>query len=182
MIYIMRHGETDWNVQFKLQGQTNIPLNDKGIQMAKDAALKNPDLHFDLCFCSPLDRAKQTAEIFLEGTDTPIITDERLLEMCMGEYEGTQNVFSKPDCPVYKLFKDPVHYAAPKGCESYEQVYERTGAFIREVLLSEENKDKNILVIGHCISNCSIINQFQHIDLAHFWDSSHGNCELIRLV
>lgn len=181
MIYIMRHGETDWNVKYKLQGQTNIPLNKHGMQMARDAALRYSDLHFDLCFCSPLDRAMKTAQLFLEGTNTLIRTDERLIEMNMGEYEGTENVFSKPDCPVYKLFKDPEHYIAPQGCESFEQVYNRTGAFIRDVLFSDRNKEKNILIIGHCISNCSIINQFQHIDLAHFWDSAHENCALIRL-
>lgn len=180
MIYIMRHGETDWNVKYKLQGQTNIPLNERGIQMARDVARKNKDLHFDLCFCSPLDRARKTAELFLEGSDTPILIDDRLMEMNLGEYEGTENVFSKPDCPVYNLFKDPTHYIAPENCESFEQVYERTGSFLSDIL--KEYPDKNILIIGHCISNCSIINQFRKIGLADFWDSSHGNCELIRLV
>lgn len=182
MIYIMRHGETDWNTRYKIQGQTDIPLNQHGIEMAKEAARKYSDMQFDLCFCSPLQRAMETARLFLSDKDTPIIPDERLLEMNMGEYEGTENVFSKPDCPVYKLFKDPVHYQAPEGCESYQQVYERTGAFIKEILFSEENRSKDILIVGHCISNCSIINQFRNIDLEHFWDAAHDNCELIRLL
>lgn len=182
MIYIMRHGQTDWNVKHKLQGRTNIPLNENGIQMAKDARLKNEELHFDICYCSPLDRAYQTAELFLENSDTPIIKEDRLMEMGMGEYEGYADVLAHPDCAVYNLFQDPAHYVAPKGCESYEQVYERTGAFMKEIVLPEHEKGKNILLIGHCISNCSIINRFKGIELAHFWDSAHGNCELIRLL
>lgn len=77
MLYIMRHGRTDWNVLHKLQGRTDIPLNDEGIKMAEAAALKYKDVHFDICYCSPLKRAKKTAEILLVGRDIPIISDDR---------------------------------------------------------------------------------------------------------
>ena len=66
MLYIMRHGKTDWNAKHKLQGRTDIPLNEEGIQMAEQAKEKYKDVNFDICYCSPLVRAKQTAEIVLE--------------------------------------------------------------------------------------------------------------------
>ena len=78
MLYILRHGKTDWNAAHKLQGKTDIPLNEEGINMAHDAAKECRDIHFDVCYSSPLIRAKQTAEIVLEGRDIPIITDSRL--------------------------------------------------------------------------------------------------------
>ena len=62
MLYIMRHGKTDGNALHKLQGRTDIPLNAEGISMAEAAAVEYADIHFDICFCSPLTRAKQTAE------------------------------------------------------------------------------------------------------------------------
>ena len=68
MLYIMRHGKTDWNAKHKLQGRTDIPLNEEGIQMAEQAKEKYKDVNFDICYCSPLVRAKQTAEIVLEET------------------------------------------------------------------------------------------------------------------
>ena len=84
MLYIMRHGKTDWNAKHKLQGRTDIPLNEEGIQMAEQAKEKYKDVNFDICYCSPLVRAKQTAEIVLEGRNIPIVYDDRLMEMCFG--------------------------------------------------------------------------------------------------
>ena len=86
MLYIIRHGKTDWNVLHKLQGRTDIPLNDEGRRMAEDARRAYRDVHFNVCFCSPLIRARETAEILLRGRDVPILTDERLAEMSFGSY------------------------------------------------------------------------------------------------
>ena len=104
MLYIMRHGRTDWNAAHKLQGCSDIPLNNEGRQMAEEAHKKYKDLKFDVCYCSPLIRARETAEIFLRGTNVPIIEDKRLHEMSFGIYEGVEHVTDKPDCSVYTLF------------------------------------------------------------------------------
>ena len=61
MLYIMRHGKTDWNAMRKLQGRTDIPLNEEGRQMAEHARTEYAVIHFDICYCSPLIRAKETA-------------------------------------------------------------------------------------------------------------------------
>lgn len=53
MLYIMRHGKTDWNAMRKLQGRTDIPLNEEGRQMAEHARTEYADIHFDICYCSP---------------------------------------------------------------------------------------------------------------------------------
>ena len=65
MLYIIRHGKTDWNVWHKLQGRTDIPLNEEGRQMAEAAREEYRDVHFDLCFCSPLIR-RDWGVIFLK--------------------------------------------------------------------------------------------------------------------
>lgn len=64
MLYIMRHGKTDWNAKHKLQGHADIPLNEEGRQMAEKAREEYDGPVFDVCYCSPLVRAKETAEIF----------------------------------------------------------------------------------------------------------------------
>ena len=104
MLYIMRHGKTDWNALHKMQGRTDIPLNEEGREMAAATGEKYRDLHFDVCYCSPLSRARETAEIFLRGREVPIHADERLMEMSFGTYEGLANSFQIPDCPINKLF------------------------------------------------------------------------------
>ena len=106
MLYIMRHGKTEWNELHKLQGRTDIPLNEEGRQMAKIAGEKYKDINFDVCYCSPLVRAKETAKLVLEGRNVPIIYDERLREMSFGIYEGT----NRPPSPAspFKIASEAV--------------------------------------------------------------------------
>lgn len=86
-LYIARHGQTDWNLQHKVQGQTDVPLNETGIEQAKELRNKVSKVNFDACFASPLSRAYRTAEIATEGK-YEIILDDRLRERCFGEIEG----------------------------------------------------------------------------------------------
>jgi len=183
MLYIMRHGKTDWNEKHKLQGRTDIPLNNEGISMAKNAAVDYADVNFDVCYCSPLKRAKLTAEILLEGRDVPILTDDRLVEMCFGIYEGVENSFSNPDLPINVLFKNPEKYIMPvEQAESFEQLYARTGEFIREVAEPLLKTGKDILIVGHGAMNSSIICQIKNIPIEKFWDAGIENCKLMRLI
>ena len=77
MIYIVRHGETDWNKEHRIQGHVDIPLNDQGKLDAKKAKDKLKKVKFDVVFSSPLSRAYETAKII---TDNEIIIDKRLME------------------------------------------------------------------------------------------------------
>lgn len=106
MLYIMRHGRTDWNERNKLQGRTDIPLNEAGRKMAEEAAAVYKNVPLDVCYCSPLARARQTAEIFLKDRNIPIITDDRLIEMSFGIYEGTEQSARALDCPINNYLKN----------------------------------------------------------------------------
>lgn len=182
MLYILRHGKTDWNVLYKTQGRIDIPLNDTGRKMARDAHDKYMDINFDVCYCSPLSRAKETAELILEGRDVPIIFDDRLMEMSFGIYEGTEKVFEKPECPLRPLFLDPVNYKAVEGGESFEELYARTGAFLDEVALPLVEEGKDVLIVGHGAMNLSIITRIKDIPLERFWETSIENCKLFKLI
>ena len=82
-IFVVRHGQTEWNVMKKMQGAADIELNEKGLSQASDTADMLRDLAFDIIFCSPLKRAKQTAEIINDDRGLNIIFDERLREEIM---------------------------------------------------------------------------------------------------
>ena len=181
MLYIMRHGKTDWNLKYKLQGRVDIPLNDEGRQMAIDARDRYKDVHFDVCYCSPLKRAKETAEILLEGRDIQIITDNRLMEMGFGECEGIENVLEREDCAAYKLFHDPANYIPAEGGETFEELYARTGELIDQVIMPLVNEGKDVLVVGHGAMNSAFINQIKNIPLERFWENGRKNCELIKI-
>ena len=174
MLYIIRHGKTDWNVLHKLQGRTDVPLNDEGRRMAEAAREEYRDVHFDVCFCSPLVRARETAEILLRGRDVP--------EMSFGSYEGQENSFDIPDCPINVLFFTPEQYVSPPGgAESLDDLFARTGAFLRERVDPLLQEGKDVLIVGHGAMNSSIVCQVRHLPRAQFWSAGIENCKLMRL-
>ena len=182
MLYIIRHGKTDWNLKHKLQGKTDIPLNDMGRDMAKEAGELYKDINFDVCYCSPLVRARDTAELVLNGRDVPIIIDERLSEMGFGIYEGTEEVFEKPECPVRELFFNPAGYKAVGGAESIEELLERTGSFLEEVAYPLVNEGKDVLIVGHGAMNSAIIGIVRQKPVEKLWEEGIENCRLIKLL
>lgn len=182
MLYIIRHGKTDWNMRRKLQGNHDIPLNDIGRQMARDAREEYKDVHFDVCYCSPLSRARETAEILLEGRNIPIITDERLREISFGPYEGFENVLEHPDCPIYPFFKDMPHYIPPEGAESFGHLYDRAQDFLTDIAYPLVKEGKDVLIVAHGALNSAIIGRVKNIPLDDFWHMGIPNCKLMKLM
>lgn len=180
-LYLLRHGQTDWNLQYKVQGGTDIPLNETGIQMAKDAHDKYKDIPFDVCFVSPLTRAQVTAELVVGDRGIDIITDERLKEMSFGQYEGTESIYKKPDHPLYKFFKDPGNYTDAPTAEKIKDLYARTADFLNNTVRPLKGKYEHILVVGHGAMNLSLINQVLDVPMSDFWRHMMGNCEIIEL-
>ena len=88
MLYFIRHGQTDWNAQKRIQGITDIPLNNRGIFEARLAAHEVSKIKWDRIISSPLSRAYQTAEILNQRIGLQIETDDRLAELNLGNLEG----------------------------------------------------------------------------------------------
>ena len=84
-IYLIRHGETDWNKKRKLQGQVDIPLNEFGKLLAKETAPALADVPFAVCYTSPLKRAAETARLVLGDREVPIVPDKRNLRDFVAE-------------------------------------------------------------------------------------------------
>ena len=78
-LYIVRHGETDWNRIHRVQGRTDIPLNDYGRRLARETAEGMKEVRIDLGYTSPLLRAKETAQIILADRGVPLYEDSRTL-------------------------------------------------------------------------------------------------------
>ncbi len=182
MLYIMRHGKTDWNLKNKLQGRSDIPLNDQGRKMALAAHEEYKSLHIDICYCSPLKRALETAEIVLKGRNIPIITDARLMEMSFGEYEGVENSFQIPDCPINVIFNNPEKYKeSVGGAETFTELFFRTGEFLREVVDPALKTGKDILIVGHGAMNSAIVCQRKSLDISDFWSAGLSQCKVLEL-
>ena len=78
-LYVIRHGQTDWNIQKKLLSTTDVPLNSTGVEQCKEAEKLVRNLNYDLVICSPKLRTKQTAEI-VNTKKVEVIYDDRLIE------------------------------------------------------------------------------------------------------
>ena len=87
-LFAARHGQTQWNVDNKICGVTDVPLTEEGWAQARALAEKTVDLELDLVICSTMLRAKQTASAVAEKLNIPVIEDARLVEQNYGIYEG----------------------------------------------------------------------------------------------
>lgn len=177
-IYLIRHGETEWNKKYRLQGQTDVKLNAYGKELAEITAEALKDIKFDIIFHSPLNRAEETARILMRNRDIPIIADERLKEMNFGVEEGAHipTIQKTPENPLYNFLNKPEEYIPPENGESFEDIYNRSNDFIQNVILPLENKYENILVVAHGALNRSILNPIAGIPISSFWEIRLKNC------
>lgn len=178
-IYLVRHGQTDWNKAKKIQGRHNISLNACGREMAEQAAEKLSDVVFDAAFCSPLNRARETARIILGDQQELLKPEERLAEIAFGVEEGRERprIEADPSDPVYNFFCDPAHYLPPEGAETFESVYRRTGAFMED-LKTREHDFGTVLLVAHAVVNRTILNPIAGIALRDFWKIKLPNCAI----
>ncbi|MCR4591131.1 MAG: histidine phosphatase family protein [Lachnospiraceae bacterium] len=155
-IYIVRHGETDWNNAGRLQGWTDMPLNANGVELASITGKGLSDVHFDLAFSSPLIRAYQTGELVLKenraGSVPDIIKDDRIKEIGFGKWEGLccrKDNFEINDEKFWDFYNDPFGFEGGPGGESISAVCVRTGDFLQELINKAEYEGKCIAVFTH---------------------------------
>lgn len=184
-IYLIRHGETDWNKVKRLQGITDIPLNAYGIELAEKTAEGLKDVPFDRVYTSPLIRARKTAEIIRGNRPIEIIPTDGLLEISFGDYEGLTYLPDRYNIPkpgFRKFFDDPEHYDTPPNGESLLHLRERTTAFVRSIMEDPENEDLTILMTAHGAAIRGILSGLQNLPIAQFWSGPvHKNCGVTKL-
>ena len=147
-MYIVRHGETDWNRDRIFQGRTDIPLNDMGREQARDTAEKLKDIRFDAVYCSPLVRARETCEIILNNNehDGKIIFDKRIIERNFGIYEGI--AIKDINLPTGSWWNEKDELFMKNG-ETLTDMFNRVRGFLDHINKNYSGKNKNILVVAH---------------------------------
>ncbi len=146
---LVRHGETDWNAERRLQGHLDIPLNARGLAQAASTARGLSSTRFDAVYCSDLARTRQTAEAILSGRDTRTTLQADLRERHYGIFQGKtydEVASSLPD--DYRRFKNrEADYAFPGGGESLAAFARRVEAALVAIALRHTGKD--VLVVTH---------------------------------
>ena len=141
MIYLVRHGETDYNVEKISQGWRQIPINKKGVEQAETVAITLEKRSYDYFYCSDLLRAQMTADIINKKLNMPIVYDDRLRERSSGILEDNK----KHELPI-ELVDDFNSNPHKFLAESWEDVYNRVRSFINFIIAK---KFDNALVITH---------------------------------
>lgn len=184
-IYMIRHGETDWNKVFRLQGHADISLNEAGRGLARITAEALNDIPFTRIYTSPLQRAKETALIIKGERDIPVIEEERIKEISFGIYEGyhcSENNYDIPDPDFINFFKKPEAYIPPKEAESIEDLCKRTTDFLMELVHNKEMTEETILISTHGAAIRGLLSTVHKRSKSQFWEGGvHKNCAVTLL-
>lgn len=178
-LYVVRHGLTDWNADRKIQGHTDIPLNKQGIEQAESLAAQISRFRFDLVLSSDLIRAFQTAQILTRQSGMPVITDRRLREINMGQFEGQR-------------WEDIIRLHAP---HAYAKNAEEKRGFDGESLRDVANRLKSIfaeyeqrlpggkiLIVTHGLTAGILHCMVNGIDLLEAYSHVPENCVIRRYL
>ncbi|GBD10883.1 Adenosylcobalamin/alpha-ribazole phosphatase [bacterium HR23] len=146
---LVRHGESTWNRERRLQGQQDPPLSEEGRRQAHALRLRLAPLPFSQAYASDLQRCAETARILLEGRSTPLTLTPALREFRFGPWEGKlYDTLAQEDPHRFRLFLagDPA-FDPPPGGETRQEVLQRVHAFIAQAL--ERHPGQDILIVSH---------------------------------
>ena len=174
MLYIIRHGQTHKNKQKLLQGRSDFPLNEEGEKQAAEVRDKLIDAGVEpsVVYSSPLIRAVQTAKI-VAGSDQ-IRTDDRLIEMDYGPYEGMD--LTNPAPEVMAFFMDFAGTPAPEGMEQLSSVVARSGEFLEDI--REEAASHDVIISTHAIAMKGLLEYLTPESKGSYWSKYIGNCDV----
>lgn len=175
IICFLRHGQTDWNLQLRMQGREEVPLNEAGIAQAHECArglkeaMQETGLCWDKIISSPLSRAVDTAKIIKDAVECGYFdTDERIIERDFGELSGV----------VYDEFSRATFNNVPeiKTVEEIDALMQRTNDFIKDrVKLGER-----VLIVTHgAITRIFARNAKKAPHIPEDYEHSIGNCHLV---
>ena len=182
IIFFIRHGLTDWNIQRRMQGTCDIPLNDDGVAQARAVAARCAQLGLERIYHSTLTRAAQTAAIIAEAAGAPLIPCQGFNEVCLGVFQGLtlQQAEARYPEAYAHYFADRIHGAPPEG-ESLDQLQQRA-----LLALGEAERDagicERIAIVSHGALLKALLGGILGIPLTCFagFDVSNGSVSVIE--
>jgi 2,3-bisphosphoglycerate-dependent phosphoglycerate mutase len=162
-LVLVRHGESQWNLENRFTGWVDVPLSEKGVHEAKKAGekIKKAGLRFDKAYTSNLQRAQKTLGYILEvlgQTDLPVVKNEALNERHYGDLQGlnkaeTAQKFGDEQVKIWRRSYD----VAPPGGESLKDTAARTLPYFESNIVADLKKGLNVIVAAHGNSLRSIV-------------------------
>ena len=171
-LYIVRHGETEWNRIGKLQGWKDSPLTEEGIKNAIKLGERLKEVDFSHIYTSPQNRALITADYIKGNRNLEIETIDGLKEMGFGLWEGLENeeLIKLYGDENYIFWNNPEKYS-PNGGETFVELLQRIKDSLNYILKS--SKEGNILVVSHGISIKALFAIINKTELKNFWKDTY---------
>ncbi|MFN8257167.1 MAG: histidine phosphatase family protein [Bacteroidales bacterium] len=168
-IYLVRHGETEWNTERRYQGSGDSPLTKRGIEQAYLLKEYLKKIKFDFVLSSPSNRAFHTAAIASGHDPDKIIIIKELQEINLGKWEGKlYDEMQKENPFLYHAFWKAPHLFISEGCESFTALTLRTFKAFSAII--EKFSGKTILIVSHAAALMSILNKIENRPLERFWE------------
>lgn len=162
-LILIRHGETDWNVDGRYQGQADPPLNAKGLAQAYRLAEELAGVELRVLYTSPLRRALQTARILAETLDLPLHQEPRLMEIHQGDWQGRLRADIAARYPdLFRRWETEPWAVTPPGGEHLAQVQARVYAAVDDFLA--RHRSQRIGLVIHRIPIALIKVRYQGLD------------------
>lgn len=176
-LYIVRHGETVWNREGRIQGHTDVGLSERGREQARLLARRLASAPLDAAYASDLCRAADTAAAVLAGRNVPLYPTPRLREYHKGAFEGMTEGELRAQYPAeYPGYVAKDLDYAPEGGESTRGVSARMTGVINEI--KERHLNDAVLVVGHGGSLRAAMMALLGMSMDANWRFVFGNCTL----
>jgi len=171
VLYLARHGQTDYNRNKIFQGRSDIPLNETGLAQAEQISELLKDIPLTRAYVSPLVRARTTASAILKDHDIPETVESRLTELFFGEWEGTPEVEVKERwMEDYMDYRNNMENFHPENGESARDAQKRAAEWWEEVCQNFNTPDENILVVAHQSLNAVLACYVVGVSLRNAWE------------
>lgn len=167
-LYLVRHGQTEWNVQKRMQGWEDSALTEKGVNNAIALRKKLDNVEFAAAYTSTSERTIETARLIIDKRNLSINTNEDLREINLGKWEGKTLDEIKDFYPAqYKYFWENPELYEPVGGETFEQLINRAIKVLNYII--SKHTDGNILVITHSVILKSLLMHVKGKTVKDLW-------------
>lgn len=168
-VYLTRHGQTEWNVQQRMQGHQDSPLTPLGVQQAEWLGKGLQEVHLDAVYASSSPRTLRTAEIILGERKIPVTACDEFKELCMGSWEGCESPALKLAEPEqFRYFwEDPEKFGV-EGSETFAQVQERALNRLQEIISTHEGQ--TVLIVTHTVVIKVLMAYFEARPMNKLWE------------
>ena len=167
-LHLFRHGQTDWNEERRVQGQSESRLTELGIQQAKELGQRIAHLHFDRVFCSSSVRTRQTAAFIFGHKTIEIEYMDSLREIHLGPWEGSlYDDIAIQDPESYKHFWQEPHLFDVAGAESFFDLQDRAVTTVRKI--ASQFDRKTVAIVSHGALIKSLLCHMENKPMSDLW-------------